>query len=94
LASRSYLSLIANIGLRLFLFLVGLEIDAEVTKRNARLSTTGVSLAYVILSFNVGAGMAYAVYKEFIDREIVFTHSMLFTGVTHSITAFLFSAAF
>ena len=32
--------------------------------------------------------MAHAVYKEFINPEIVFTHFMLFTGVAYSITAF------
>ena len=87
MASRSYLSLVANIGLCLFLFLVGLEIDTEVIKRNARLSTT-VALAGMILPFGIGAGMAHAVYKEFINPEIVFTHFMLFTGVAYSITAF------
>ena len=42
--SRPYLSLVANIGLALFLFLVGLEIDAGVIRRNAKLSMT-VALA-------------------------------------------------
>lgn len=32
--------------------------------------------------------MAHAVYKEFINPELAFTHFMLFTGVTYSITAF------
>jgi Kef-type K+ transport system membrane component KefB len=36
--SRSYLSLTATIGLVLFLFLVGLEVDIDVIKRNARSS--------------------------------------------------------
>jgi len=50
-----------------FLFLVGLEVDAEVIKRNARLSTT-VAVAGMILPFGIGAVMAYAVYKEFIKH--------------------------
>jgi len=87
LESRSYLSLVANIGLCLFLFLVGLEIDAEVIKRNARLSTT-IALAGMALPFGIGAGMAHAVYKEFVNPDILFTHFMLFTGVAYSITAF------
>lgn len=48
--SRPFLSLVANIGLCLFLFLVGLEIDASVIKRNARLSVT-VALAGMSLPF-------------------------------------------
>ena len=71
----------------LFLFLVGLEIDAGVIKRNARLSVT-VALAGMTLPFSIGVGMSHAVYKEFINPDIVFTHFMLFTGVAYSITAF------
>ena len=29
-----------------------------------------------------------AIYKEFIDQSVKFTHFMLFTGVAYSITAF------
>jgi len=87
LASRSYLSLVAHIGLCLFLFIVGLELDSGVVKRNARLSAT-IALAGMALPFGIGAGMAHAVYKEFINPEIAFTHFMLFIGVAYSITAF------
>jgi hypothetical protein len=86
-ASRPYLSRVANIGLCLFLFLVGLEIDAGVIRRNASLSAT-VELAGMVLRFGIGSGLAVAIYKEFIDQSITFTHFMLFTDVTYSITAF------
>ncbi|KAF8965970.1 Sodium/hydrogen exchanger family-domain-containing protein [Flammula alnicola] len=86
-ASTPYLSLVANIGLVLFLFLVGLEIDSGVIKRNARLSAS-VALAGMILPFGIGAGLSHAVYKEFISPDIKFTHFMLFAGVAYSITAF------
>ena len=46
--SIPYLSLVANIGLALFLFLVGLEIDAGVISRNARLSLT-VAVAGIVI---------------------------------------------
>jgi len=85
--SRSYLSLVANIGLILFLFLVGLEIDSGVIKRNARLSAT-IALAGMILPFGIGAGVAHALYEKFIDPSIKFTYFMLFAGVAYSITAF------
>ncbi|KAG8214380.1 Sodium/hydrogen exchanger family-domain-containing protein [Butyriboletus roseoflavus] len=48
--SLPYLSLVADIGLCLFLFLVGLEIDINVIKRNARMSAI-VSLAGIALPF-------------------------------------------
>lgn len=42
--SRPYLLSVANAGLSLLLFLVGLDTDAEVIRRNGRISPT-VSLA-------------------------------------------------
>jgi Kef-type K+ transport system membrane component KefB len=85
--SKPFLSLVANIGLCLFLFLVGLEIDGAVIKRNVRLSAT-VALAGMILPFGLGVGLAVPIYKQFIDSSIKFTHFMLFSGVAFSITAF------
>ncbi|CDO69869.1 hypothetical protein BN946_scf184884.g28 [Trametes cinnabarina] len=85
--SRPYLSLVANIGLCLFLFLVGLEIDAAVIKKNARLSVT-VALAGMCLPFGLGAALSVPLYHTFIDPSVKFTNFMLFTGVAYSITAF------
>lgn len=85
--SQPYLSLVANIGLCLFLFLVGLEIDAGVIKRNARLSAT-VALAGMTIPFGFGAALAVPLYNRFVDESVKFTHFMLFTGVAYSITAF------
>ncbi|KAI0769112.1 Sodium/hydrogen exchanger family-domain-containing protein [Trametes elegans] len=85
--SRPFLSLVANIGLCLFLFLVGLEIDAAVIKRNARLSVT-VAMAGMCLPFGLGAALAVPLYNTFIDQSVKFTNFMLFTGVAYSITAF------
>ncbi|KAG5642538.1 hypothetical protein DXG03_002576 [Asterophora parasitica] len=85
--SRPYLSLTANIGLCLFLFFVGLEIDGTVIRKNARLSAT-VALAGMVLPFGIGAGLSVPLYKQFISESIKFTHFMLFAGVAFSITAF------
>ncbi|TFK52391.1 hypothetical protein OE88DRAFT_1628146 [Heliocybe sulcata] len=85
--SQPYLSLVANIGLCLFLFLVGLEIEASVIKKNAKLSAT-VALAGMCLPFGLGAALSVPLYHQFIDPSVSFTHFMLFTGVAYSITAF------
>ncbi|KAI9443433.1 Sodium/hydrogen exchanger family-domain-containing protein [Lactarius indigo] len=86
--SLPYLSLVANIGLCLFLFIIGLEIDAAIIRRNARLSAT-VAIAGVIIPFGLGAALAVPLYKHFIDSsQVSYTHFMLFTGVAYSITAF------
>ncbi|KAJ7782014.1 Sodium/hydrogen exchanger family-domain-containing protein [Mycena maculata] len=86
-ASLSYLSLVANIGLVFFLFLVGLEIDGGIVKRNARLSAA-VAFAGMALPFGLGAGLSVPLYHHFIDESVKFTYFMLFTGVAYSITAF------
>ncbi|OCH91590.1 hypothetical protein OBBRIDRAFT_792066 [Obba rivulosa] len=86
-ASKPYLSLVANIGLCLFLFIVGLEIDLNIIKRNARLSMT-VALAGMTLPFGLGAALSVPLYHTFIDQSVKFTNFMLFTGVAYSITAF------
>ncbi|KAH9038327.1 Sodium/hydrogen exchanger family-domain-containing protein [Lactarius pseudohatsudake] len=86
--SIPYLSLVANIGLCLFLFIIGLEIDAAIIRRNARLSAT-VACAGVIIPFGLGAVLAAPLYKHFIDSsQVSYTHFMLFTCVAYSITAF------
>ncbi|KIJ17578.1 hypothetical protein PAXINDRAFT_167578 [Paxillus involutus ATCC 200175] len=85
--SLPYLSLVANIGLCLFLFLVGLEIDASIIKRNARMSVI-VSLVGIALPFALGSALSLPLYNHFIDSSVPFTYFMLFTGVAYSITAF------
>ncbi|KAH9886448.1 Sodium/hydrogen exchanger family-domain-containing protein [Cubamyces lactineus] len=85
--SRPYLNLVANIGLCLFLFIVGLEIDASVIKRNARLSLT-IAAFGVCIPFGIGTALSVPLYHHFIDSSVSFTNFMLFTAVTLSITAF------
>ncbi|KAI6098205.1 Sodium/hydrogen exchanger family-domain-containing protein [Pisolithus sp. B1] len=85
--SLPYLTLVADIGLCLFLFLVGLEIDASIVKRNARLSIV-VSLAGIALPFGLGSALSLPLYHHFIGPSVQFTYFMLFTGVAYSITAF------
>lgn len=85
--SIPFLSLAADIGLCLFLFLVGLEIDTSIVVRNARTSFI-VSTAGIALPFGFGALLSIPIYHRFIDPSVHFTNFMLFTGVAYSITAF------
>ncbi|KIK24557.1 hypothetical protein PISMIDRAFT_10179 [Pisolithus microcarpus 441] len=86
-ASIPYLTLVANIGLCLFLFIIGLEIDASIIRRNARLSVV-VSLAGILLPFGIGAAISKPLYEQFIDPSVHYPYFMLFVGVTYAITAF------
>ena len=71
-----------------FLFLVGLEIDVAIIRRNLRLSVS-VAAAGVVVPFGLGAALAIPLYHHFIDAsQVSYTHFMLFTGVAYSITAF------
>lgn len=79
--SIPYLDLTANIGLVLFLFLVGLETDTRVIKRNARYSVF-VAAGGMILPFGLGTGVAALIYDKFVDKEnVTFGNFLLFVGV-------------
>ena len=86
--SLPYISLVAYIGLCLFLFLVGLEIDTAIIRRNARPSIT-VAAAGITIPFGLGDALAVPLYHQFADTsQVSYTTFMLFTGVAYSITAF------
>jgi Kef-type K+ transport system membrane component KefB len=81
------LSLVANIGICLFLFTIGLETDANIIARNAR-SSLGIALSTVALSFGLGAAISVPLYHNFIGPPVEFLYFMLFTGASFSITSF------
>lgn len=81
------LNLTSTIGLILFLFLVGLEIDTKVIKRNLASAGT-ISLAGLIIPLGLGAALGVGIYKEFIDPSVNFGYFLLFTAVAVGITAF------
>lgn len=86
-ASIAILTLTADIGLILFLFLVGLEIDVRVMRRNARASIA-ISLAGLIVPLGLGAALAVPIYHNFIDQSVNFGYFILFVAVAVGITAF------
>ncbi|PFH50140.1 hypothetical protein AMATHDRAFT_61597 [Amanita thiersii Skay4041] len=86
-ASMPLLNLTATIGLVVFLFLVGLEIDTKVIKRNMFASAT-ISAAGLLIPLGLGAALGVGVYKEFINPNVNFGYFLLFTAVAVGITAF------
>ena len=86
--SIPYLNLVANIGLTLFLFLVGLEVDFSLFRRNAQVSIS-ISLIGMIIPFAMGAAVSKGIYDRFIDEATVnFGTFLLFLGTANAITAF------
>ncbi|KAG9245604.1 Sodium/hydrogen exchanger family-domain-containing protein [Calycina marina] len=90
-AANSNLNLVANIGLVLFLFLVGLEVNMTLFCKNWRIASA-VGLAGMILPFGLGCAIAWGIYDEFRGDlgtvPISFGLYMLFIGTALSITAF------
>ena len=88
-ASMPNLSMAANIGLILFLFLVGLEVDLRLLISNWRIALS-VGLAGMALPFGLGCGIAYGLFHEFREDPglvpISFGTYMLFIGVAMAIT--------
>ena len=86
--SVSYLNLVATIGLILFLFVVGLEVDIGIIRKHGW-GAGAISAVGMIVPFGLGVAVAVPVYHNFVDTATVtFGHFLLFIGVAMSITAF------
>ncbi|CAG8574696.1 9587_t:CDS:2 [Paraglomus brasilianum] len=82
------LTLIANIGLVLYLFLVGVELDPRMVLKQAKLSIS-ISAVGMALPFGLGVAVSYGLYQiNHPGVPIAFGTFLLFMGVAISITAF------
>jgi Kef-type K+ transport system membrane component KefB len=82
-----FLGIIAQVGVILFMFLVGVELDPGLM-RNRTQATVAISHASIILPFVLGALLALPLYPRLATRDVPFTAFALFLGVSMSITAF------
>jgi Kef-type K+ transport system membrane component KefB len=88
--ARPFLMAIAQLGLILFMFIVGLEINLSLVRGQERIALT-VSLSSVALPFGLGLALATVLYPRHDTvngRQIEFLALALFLGVAMSITAF------
>jgi Kef-type K+ transport system membrane component KefB len=81
------LGLIAQLGVVLYMFLVGVELDTEGLKGQLR-STVGIALTSIVVPFALGVWLATRIYQDLAPTGVPFIHFMLFLGVAMSITAF------
>lgn len=87
---RPLLNALAQIGLVLFMFIVGLELDMRLVAGRGRAAAT-ISLCSIVLPFALGAGLAVVLYPSHDvagGQQIGLLGLALFLGIAMSITAF------
>jgi Kef-type K+ transport system membrane component KefB len=81
------LGVIAQLGIIIFMFLVGLEFDAGFLRRRAHVAVA-ISHAGIVVPFLLGAALAIILYPLLATAGVSFTIFALFLGVAMAITAF------
>jgi Kef-type K+ transport system membrane component KefB len=85
--SLGFLNALSQIGLLVFMFLIGLELDPKVIRERGR-SAIVISHASIVAPFLLGAILAIVLYPTLSGREVTFTGFALFMGAAMSVTAF------
>lgn len=85
--SLGNLKFLSQIGLILFMFVIGMELDLKVLKNKANEAVV-ISHASIVIPFALGIGLAYFVYHRFAPEGVNFLAFSLFMGIAMSITAF------
>jgi Kef-type K+ transport system membrane component KefB len=86
-AVAPFLSIIAQIGVILFMFLVGLELDTSQLKHRTH-ATVAISHASIVVPFVLGSALALWLYPTLSTSDVPFGVFALFLGVSLSVTAF------
>ena len=86
-ASLTTLGLLSQIGVVLFMFVVGMELDVEHLREKASAAIM-VSHASIFVPFLLGTALAVALYPTLAPAETSFLPFALFMGIAMSITAF------
>lgn len=85
--SLDNLNLLSQIGLVLFMFVIGLELDFSVLKNKLN-ETLVISHAGIVVPFFLGVVAAIWVYEDYASGQTAFLPFALFIGICMSITAF------
>ncbi len=81
------LGVVAQLGVILYMFLVGLDLSAGSLKRRAHLAVA-TSHASIVAPFVLGSVLALHLYPRLSRPDVPFTSFALFLGVAMSVTAF------
>ena len=87
--TQSYLFPASQLGLALYMFVVGLEFRVEIVRQHFK-SSFAVSLAGMIAPFGLGAGLGwyFFYYTKLFPEQTKLSEAMLFLGASMCITAF------
>lgn len=85
--SLSNLYILSQLGLVLFMFTIGMELDLSALKNKMGV-TFVISHASIVIPYFMGMLLAYFVYDEFAAGQTEFIPFALFIGISMSITAF------
>jgi Kef-type K+ transport system membrane component KefB len=86
-ASAGTLRLLSQIGVCLFMFTVGMELDVAHVRNRAQMAVV-VSHASIVVPYFLGVGLAWFLYTSLAAPGATFTAFALFMGISMSITAF------
>jgi Kef-type K+ transport system membrane component KefB len=85
--SLGALQLVSQVGICLFMFAVGTELNLTQLRPKGRVAVA-VSHASIALPFVLGVALAYPLFSQMAGDHAVFTSFALFMGICMSITAF------
>jgi len=86
-SSLESLHLLSQIGVILFMFVVGFELETQHLRERADAAVL-VSHASIIVPFFLGTAFSLAIYRSLAPEGVSFTAFALFMGIAMSITAF------
>ena len=86
-SAAPYLGIVAQLGVVLYMFLVGVELNPDVLRGQVH-ATVATSHASIVVPFVLGSALALFLYPRFSSADVPFTSFALFIGIAMSITAF------
>jgi Kef-type K+ transport system membrane component KefB len=86
-ASLANLQFLSQVGLILFMFVIGMELDLKILRNQAN-DAVVISHASIVIPYFLGMVLAYFLYDGYAPENVSFISFALFMGIAMSITAF------
>ncbi len=86
-SNAPFFNVIAQMGIILYMFLVGLEMDISEIKKSSRAAIV-ISQTSILIPFFFGIALSFWIFESMAPPGIQFLHFSLFIGIAMSITAF------